>query len=645
MFENRIKLLLVLFILPVLAVGGRLVQLQVFDASDYRAATDDMLKTEPRQFPCLRGSITDCNGTPLAFDAPAWSIAVQYAAMLDDPTVAAVRKRMCKMIGISPSELTQQRIDDSWFHVCQLTERPWSEIEPEVERIVLRVKHIKNRVAERWGVVKLIEEEVQPHVVVAGLDQGQQVAARVALSEYPWIEIVASHLRKYEGGAAIGHILGQVGRVTDDAINNDPNADDPLAKYLADDFFGVRGVEALGEQWLRGRRGEVHQDCKDNKRKTDAVNGGDIRLSIDLKLQQVIYAQLGDEITKRTPNSTGGCAVLLDISTRRIVAMVSQPSVDPNDPTEVVAARDDLARKPFLFRAVRELYAPGSIIKPVILAGALTSSVVGPSETIVCNHCLFRDQPDKWRCLGTHGPMDAVAAIQHSCNIFFYTLGRRLGVENETYWMRQFGLGQIAGTGLLDELKGRLPHTPNDGQARLAAIGQGELEITPIQAANMTATIASGVYQPVTLWPDNPNARPERATLPVSLSAWRIIREGMFRAVNQEGGSAYKNTRDINFGEYVLLGKSGSAEVRKDQPTNSWFIGYLAPRGRYTEDVPARPASVAIAVIVEGGGHGGEVAAPIAAAMLNGYLMELARRSAGQPAGTLPDNGGVGGGR
>lgn len=638
MFQNRIKLLLVLFALPVLAVVGRLAQFQVCDADDYLADTEDMLKTEPRQLPFLRGSITDRNGILLAYDAPVWEIAVQYAAMIeDDPNnsaVQALRKRMCRATGVPYRELTQQQIDESWRRICQIAERTWAEIEPDCKQTVARVQHIKARVAQRWGIEKLIQEELQSHAVVTNLDQSQQVAARVALAEYPWVEVIASHRRKYEGGTAIGHILGQIGRVTEAAINNDPNADEPLAKYVADDYFGVRGVEALGEQWLRGQRGEFHQDRKGNIRETPAVNGRDIRLSIDLRMQQFMYAQLGREIIARTPNSTGGCAVLLDIPTRQIIAMASWPSVDPNNQAEILAARNDLTHKPFLFRAVREHYAPGSIVKPVILAGALSRGLIGPHEPITCNHCLLPNHPDRWRCTGTHGPTDAITALQHSCNVFFYTLGERMGVDSEAYWMRQFGMGQLSGTGLLDELRGRLPRTHNTGQARLAAIGQGEVELTPVQAANMVATIASGVYKPVTLWPDNPNQRQPSTVLPVNPSAWRIIREGLYRAVNREGGTAYRTARLQNAGEYVLLGKTGSAEVRKDHPTYSLFIGYLTRRGRYLENVTDDAGCVAIAVIIEYGGHGGEVAAPIAATMLDGYLMEHARRSTAQQAKT-----------
>lgn len=673
MFERRVKFLLVLLAVPAVALAARLVHLQVFSAAEFRTATDKMLELRPRQFPFLRGSITDCAGRPLAYDAPAWDVAVHYGVLVDEP---AVRKRMSRIIGVPLDELTPEMLDASWHRISQLTGTSVADMQADARRIVARIKRIKRHVSERRGVETLIAEEIQSHPVVTGLDQSQQVAARIGLSGYPWVEVVPSHTRRYEGGPAVGHLTGRVVRVSDAVLEADENADDPLAAYRPEDVYGVRGVEALGERWLRGRRGQVWVDRLGDIVTVDragrplppieAVDGKDLQLTLDLALQQALYARLGAEITTRYPASTGGAAVLLDIPTRQVIALLSYPSIDPNDRTAMLEVDPNDPRRPFLFRAVREIYNPGSIVKPMLLAAGLADGTVHRNTHFTCTGHLLPGHPNKWRCTGIHGAADPIYAIQHSCNIFFYHLGQQMGVPREAWWMQQFGLGHTSGTGLLDESVGRLPSRRTNGEARFAAIGQSETELTPIQAANMIATIASGEYRPVTVWANDPAPRPEAVRLNVPDSAWRIVREGLYRTVNEPGGTAYRDGKLAEPGGFVLLGKTGSAEgyppewfytcrfpdgtVREirarnqrtllsDYPperrptvlsqrkppeyeqTHGWFVGYLVPRDRYLQDVTGGDMRIAIAVVVEYAGHGGEVAVPVATAMLDSVMM------------------------
>lgn len=671
MFERRIKFLLILLALPALAVASRLVQLQVFNAGNYRNETKRMLELRPRTFPCSRGRILDSTGRLLAYDAPAWDVAVQYGAMVDDP---AVRKRMAKLIGVPVRELDQARIDESWAAIAQLAARPTDELQREARRIVVAVQRIKQRVSEQRGVETLVQEEMQAHPIVSGLDQSQQVAARVALAKYPWIEITAGHKRVYEGGAAVGQVVGTLGRVSLEMLAQDPNADDPLAKFDMEDRVGVQGVEAVAESMLRGRRGQIHEDRlgQELSPPIKAQDGDDAQLTINMELQEAVYG-----ICSRLSAGLGAAAVVLDIPTRNVLAMVSYPAVDPNDPADITRIDPDDPRRPFLFRAVRGNYNPGSIVKPMILAAGLADKKVRKQDTVNCVGHLFPDYPDRWRCEGTHQNVGAVGAVQQSCNVYFYRLGQQLGVPREVYWMRQFGLGQASGTGLVEEFRGRLPTTVKDGEARQAGIGQSETELTPIQAANLIATVANGVYKPVTLWANDPTPHPPGTRLPVSAEDWKTVREGLYDVVNVPQGTAYRTlqSKGISFGKYVMLGKTGSAEgwapesiylvrhpdgrreeiralnapslLRKhpnvqiesqrrppeyDQ-THSWFVAYLAPRGRHVDPVGPGPASVAVAVIVEYAGHGGLIAAPVAAEILQSYLIMAERPAEPNQAG------------
>ncbi len=676
MFENRLKILLLLLALPAVAVSVRLVQLQVLRADDYRADAGRMLVRPPKYFPFLRGDITDCQGRRLAYDRPSWEICVHYAALAREPDAlrALLRRHGTYRRGRDTDEALSARIDEAWMAISEFSGTPFAELQRRAEEVRDSVSRIKESVERRRGVATVVMEERLAHPIVRDLDQEQGVAASIRFAPYEWIEVQASHSRQYTGGEAVGHLLGQLGPVDAAARERDLNADDELASYRLTDLRGISGVEALGEQWLRGRRGRIEEDIEGRaiRPPVDPVNGQPFRLTIDYPLQQALYNRLAAAV-EATPYRTGGCVVVLHVPTRQVLAIVDYPSVDPTLAyADRVVLEQDRIRQPLLFRAVRGYYSPGSIVKPMILAAALAEKVVGEYTTSTCFGRLFLDYPDRWRCTGTHGTVGPVRAVQASCNVYFYHTAEMLKIPRLRDWLPRFGIGQLSGTGLPAEKPGILPTTMSDGQARLAGIGQGELTITPLQAANMVATVAAGDYRPVSLWLDDPAPKPA-TPLPVASAHWRLVRDGMHKAVNERGGTAFGPDRaTIDDAEYTLLGKTGSAEARGhtvewtyvchfpdgrveeiiagsresllarysadeqpkitgwrwhkryppgEPPTHSWFIGYLAPKGRHREAITDEPGAFAIAVLVEYCGHGGEVAAPLARDMINSVLL------------------------
>jgi penicillin-binding protein 2 len=314
-------------------------------------------------------------------------------------------------------------------------------------------------------------------------------------------------------------------------------------------------------------------------------------------------------------------------------------------------------------------YHPGSIVKPMILAAALADGKVSPGEHITCAGRLFSESPG-FGCTGTHGSIDPILAIKQSCNVFFYKTGERMGVSRLNEWLRQFGLGEPAGTGLPGEMRGNLPRIQTAGEARFLGIGQGGIDVTPAQAVNMIATVATGIYRPLALQAQAPDTEPQRR-LPIPEQHWRLVREGMYEAVNTPRGTAYASQDPLkDAGEYVLLGKTGSSEpprrtieslftchfpdgevreiagrspqeIRSKHPearitgrrwhrrwpdvdplpTHAWFVGYLAPRDRYQHPITEEHGGVAIAVVIEYSGHGGAVAAPVAKQMMQSWLL------------------------
>lgn len=679
MFERRLRILLIVLSAPALAVLLRLFQLQIVQGARYQAETQKLLERPATYLPCLRGEITDRNGLRLAYDAPSWDVAVHYGVITDE---AAYLKKLSRFR--TPEEL-QSDLAASWAAISELTGISRDELDRKREQIRRRVERIREDVSRRRGVDTPVEEEETVHPVVSGLTLDAQVEARVRLAPFEWVEVVPGHSRRYDGGEPVGHLLGRLMEVGPDDIRNDPRGDEELVRYEEGDLRGLRGAELLGEAVLRGHRGKVEQNLSGavDVPAIEPSNGGNLRLSIDYRLQRAAFERLSQAVAEA--GSPGGCAVVLDIPTRQVLAMVDVPSVDPNATERVLQllAYDQLHR-PDLFRAVRMHYPPGSIVKPMVLAAALEDNKIAPGTLIRCRGHLFPDLPDKYRCTGQHGEVDPEFAIQHSCNVFFYVTGERMGVPQLAWWMDQFGLGRTSGSGLVGEARGILPFRSGSAAARFAGIGQ-EVALTPLQAANMIATVGAGAYRPVTLRLDDPEPRPP-TDLPISPAHWRIVREGMYKAVNEYGGTAYGPEKaTLEDAEYVLLGKTGTAEERgrtvewqftcrfpdgqvntivaanrdelladyepglrpeiigrqsfirvpadEEDPTHAWFAGYLVLRRSALQPATA-PGSLAIAVVIEYGGHGGAVASPVARDVLRDAL-RLRREDAGE-GGTLP---------
>ncbi|HQA43339.1 MAG TPA: penicillin-binding transpeptidase domain-containing protein [Phycisphaerae bacterium] len=693
MFERRLKVLLILLAVPTAGIVLRLVQMQALQGDYHQATAEKMMRRQAaRYFPCLRGEIQDHEGRRLAFDAPAWDICVRYEVIADD---ARSLRSMAKRLGLPRDEPTREQIRASWQAISELTGTSMDELQEWQERTRRRVHLIKEQVSRAHGIDMPILEERIAHPAVRGLDQNQQAAARVTLAAYPWIEVVGGHRRQYAGGESLGHLLGYLNEVDERDIRNDPAAGNDLARYRLGDLHGAEGVEAMAESWLRGLRGRQLEDIEGRViSAVEPVNGRNFRLTLDLPLQQFIYAKLKEAVAAHPP-STGASAVVLDIPSRQILALVSYPGFDPNlTPAERRRLEADELNRPTKFRAVAERYPPGSIVKPVVLAGGWTDGKVNLNTRVDCQGQL-NPVPPYFKCTARHPHIDPVSAIQHSCNVFFYRVGEWMEVPRLSYWLGQAGLGRLTGSGLAREVAGTLPKVGNRGEARLTAIGQQNVWATPLQAANMIATIASGVWRPVTLWADDPRER-KPVPLPVVPEALRVVREGMYRVVNEPGGTAYTHIHLENTGDLVLLGKTGSAETQvgaiverifvcrfpdgsEDEfvaanevdlylkypqtraakilerrafrywpteemdPTHAWFAGYLTARDRYLESSSGGRLNVALVVLIEFGGRGGGVAAPVAGEIVQ-EMINMQGGTRGEGRGARGEGGGRGGG-
>ena len=601
-----------------LVIVARLFHLQIVRADYYRERAERAFTLRPRQLPFVRGSILDRTGEVLASDEPCWDIKIDYGVIAADveQTPRAIQRRIKRWRRSAryPGAQTDEQIEQAFRRELS---RMWqdmalftagvnpvsvSELRERAANIYDRVNRIRRAVARRRGFDGPVVEETVPRAIVGELDARRQIVAREVFGRYPWAHVESATTRTFASEAEpLAHVMGRMGRVDAETVASDPNADDPFAKYRADEYMGITGVEAAAEQILRGRRGQITLDREGNvldDEYVDPQDGRDVTLTIHAELQRRLYRLIG-EVVQWIPESSGGVIVVVDVESREVLALVSYPSYDPSRFEEVYPLlRDDTEWLPLRFRAVAGRYPPGSMVKPLICLAGLMNGRITLDTREVCTGYLFEDQRNRWRCWkihGTnqrkaHGSVNVVEALTGSCNVFVYRLGEKLGVDRICGAFDMVGIGRPSGTGLLEEVSGINPTpdwlmvnkgmTVTPGTARLFAIGQGEVAITPIQVANLMAVYANGRYRPLTLIRRG-EPTPEW-TLPARPEHILAIRRGMYGVVNDPGGTAYKYAR-FEDDHYVLCGKTGSATAHA-RPT-SYRIPYVDEHGDATVTV------------------------------------------------------------
>ncbi len=701
-FERRLRWLTGGLALLALIIVGRLVDIQVLRAAQFEALEDRLLTRPIRYLPAPRGAILDRHGVTLVSDEPMFDISVHYPAIraLSESTPSAetrsyLRATAREMIrlGQAPADadvtaLAGRLVDDlrdMWDWLAQLSGEPRAELVARAAAYERQFTRIQEAVARNTDNpnVRILETELC-HPMIDTVDGQTAMIAREQARRFPWLRVSPASKRVFHDADTTAQLLGVTGAASRERIESDPLIGDEFRELRPGDVVGVSGVERMAELLLRGVRGRVTEEFdRSELERIEPIPGNDVRLTIDMGLQNAAYEILGRHVEK-SEHPCGGSAVVIDVDTREILAMVSYPTFPAN---EYRALYSDLARDtlwlPTRDRPVQDAQPPGSTCKLISVYAALSEGVMSPSSAVSCDGRFRDDQPNAFRCwifnqYGlSHGLQTAEDAIRNSCNIYFYTAGDRLGVDRLTAWFARFGLGSAQGTGLIEETGGVNP-TPLWLSARRGgrvypadawnfSIGQGEVSATPLQVANVAATIASGRWRPVKLLRDAPPDA-TRPTLPdgpvLSDNILRIIRKGMWRVVNERGGTANVAKLDVN--SHVLCGKTGSAQVtpriltrrytfewsdgRRQEviarsegearellsttgerpkrvgsfaeerfpswqpgdklPSHAWFIGFMQPANTPQGAQPR--GAVAIAVLIDFGGSGGRVAGPVA---------------------------------
>ncbi len=445
--------------------------------------------------------------------------------------------------------------------------------------------------------------------------------------EYPEIALVQVPQRLYPFHQVGADTLGYVGEVGEEMLAK------PGTRYRPGDVVGMSGIEHAYNSILSGRDGTRRVIVDSHGREVgslttiNAVPGNDLRLTLDLDLQMAAEAALGDR---------EGAVVALDPRTGEILAMVSHPSFDPNDFARRID-RDEWARltsdaaKPLMNKAIQAHLAPGSVFKVVTGTAALETGVITTNFTISCPGAVtfYGHTYHDWK--RGHGSVNFHRALVISCDVYFYTLGRMLGIEKIDYFARALGLGAPTGVDLPGEDPGLIP-SPEwvekafkrkwwAGETISVAIGQGAVAVTPIQLAHVLGGIASGgeFHRPHLAFRDQLRALglgPRGGTdRHVDLSPTTIdaLVRGMWGAVNEGGTGARARCPGID-----LAGKTGTAQVvsadlqqssrSSEYKNNAWFVAFS----------PSTKPEIVVSVLVMRGEHSA-VAVPIARDIIKAY--------------------------
>jgi len=445
-----------------------------------------------------------------------------------------------------------------------------------------------------------------------------------------------------------------------------PDEMDDHPEYRRGQTIGRRGIERRWERELRGADGkqniavdakgrELDKDTQDAliseaDRLVPATPGNNLVLSIDERLQESADAAFPGR---------AGAVVVMEAKTGFVLAMVSRPSFDPNKMSGRIS-RAELAKinedplKPMLFRVMNENYHPGSTFKVVTSLAGLESGVINPGSTISCGGGYTMGN-HRWRCdkPSGHGTLDLKHALGMSCDVYYYAVGDRAGLDALSKMAHDLGYGQPTGFDLGRETPGIIPDThsiaPVNGSARAqainASIGQGEVNVTPLQQAVAYAAIANGgtVFRPQIIRRiETPEGKVVRDFQPEALrklqtkdSSLLAVRAGLFAVVNEAGGTAWRSRlQDVQF-----AGKTGTAQVmklgqkQKLDPTaqayfsrdHAWFASFA----------PAQDPEIVVVVLNEHGGWGAEAAAPAAAKVIEAYF-KMKREEGVPPAAAAP---------
>jgi penicillin-binding protein 2 len=623
-FRRRPRWLALGVVLGFLIITVRLFVLQVLDSDKYKAlARENVIRKTT--LATTRGVIRDRFGRVLAASRPSYNV---YCV---------------------PSRLDMNEV---WPKLVDFMQIP----DAERDQLAQRIEKLRAGSRKDWQI--LLKEDVSRDIV-AILDTHS--------GDLRGIEVVPTPVRYYPFKEMGAQVLGYMSEVDGDLLMRLRSIG-----YMEGDRRGAAGVERGWESYLRGRRGweKVVVDARgrrhstpeaaqlvDDPKRRDPVPGRDIRLTVDLDIQQAIHAAMRAHLA--------GAAVVVEVRTGRILGMVSKPSYDPNDLSGgngKAALRSAYKRaltdplRPMLDKTMSGAYPPGSTFKPFTALAALNERLLDVRQGTRCRG--FHQFGNRvFKCTHVHGNVDLHKSIVESCNVYYYQLGERIGMDRIAKVGLDFGFGQKTGLGTNPEAAGRMPTRAwyaqhyrqfRQGFTLNAAIGQGATTVSVLQLTLAYAALANGgtLYEPqivravetadgMVVQDFSPRVRRRVTARPEDLD---LLRNALWGVVNSDHGTAYRE----RLPGIDVAGKTGTAQVshrtvKTGDDTRIWFFN--RDHAWFSGYAPAAAPEIALVVIIEHGGAGGKHAAPVVFQVVRAYEQLKAERAAKGSTDTKPGAG------
>ncbi len=592
--------LVIIFFMAI--IFGRLWFLQIHMGEEYRCRADNN-RVRMRAIAAPRGNILDAKGREMVTNRPSFNVVLVRE---DSNDVDKLLKKLASSLDLDISVL--------WEKIREASSKP---------------RHIPIRLLEDvdWATLAYVENHNQ---------------------EFPGIRIETVPARVYHYGNLAAHVIGYLGEISKKELaarNSDI--------YTGGDLIGKMGLERLHEEDLRGEKGSSSSEVNARGfeqqllKNIEPLPGNDIQLTIDAELQKVAEDLMDSE-------DKAGAVVAMEVKTGRMLVLASNPVLPLDQFLGGISHKNwnailENPKHPLINKVVQAMYPPGSTYKMITAMAGLTAGVINADTVFYCpGHLKFgKRRYHCWKRSG-HGAVNLKRAISESCDVYFYQVGLRVGVDKLAEMANKFGLGHKSGIELEHEKSGLTPTKAwkkkrrgqkwQEGETLSVAIGQGFNLVTPLQICLMTATIANGgkqllpqVIEKVT----DPAGKVLKQFKPVVVSELKgdkallqQIREGMEEVVQGQRGTA----RQVRIDGVTIAGKTGTAQVvrlkqykhlkEEDIPykyrDHAWFTCYA----------PADDPEIAVTVLVEHGLHGGSVAGPVARALLESYFAERLQKAA-----------------
>ena len=645
----RFNILTVLVYLVGIIFLVSLFNMQIVHGAEYRETSNTRLSREST-LEATRGDILDRSGNVLATNSTTFNISL-YKTKSDNATLNNCILNLVNLLQannssypdnfpidgnkkytINGDELTkwlatyklssntkEGETIDYFINKYEITNSKWADV-----RKILAIRY--EITTKGYSNTKSLEiSRDVPREVVAQISEKNE--------SYPGITITTDSERKYNYGNLASHILGYIGRITQNELENSEEG-----AYKNNDYIGKTGIESLFENYLKGKDGTEEIEMSVDGTVTgstvtkNAIQGSSVVLTIDSKLQEVAEKALKNNIEKirnggfsKRYDANGGSVVVLNVNSGEVLAMASYPDYNPNSWVGGISQDDynQIKENNALFnKSISGAYAPGSIFKMATAIAGLQSGAITRTEKINDTGVYYYGG-QSWNCWyytdyhRGHGYLNVAGAIQHSCNYFFYETARRMGIDTLDKYASYFGLGKKTGIELPSETAGILASKEKKqnwfgGDVLNAAIGQGDNSFSPLQVAKYIAMVANGgnkINPSIIKTIMNSDGTEESSSqirkfvnkklglsddkgeeLKISKENINSVLAGMESVTSDEGGTAYSVFKNFDI---KVGGKTGSAETTGNK-VNAWFAGFA----------PYDDPEICVVVMVENGGHG-----------------------------------------